>query len=82
MVTAFEKQAERRPASDRLRVSLDAEATSIPPLNRSAHVATPRVPDHAPIPVPAKVVWREFRIRVLPLIIFFLALAAVVWLWL
>ena len=34
-----------------------------------------------PIPMPFRVRWREFRIRVLPAVIFILGIAGVAWLW-
>ncbi|MFW6348695.1 MAG: HlyD family secretion protein [Cyclonatronaceae bacterium] len=34
-----------------------------------------------PVPIPWKLRWREFRIRILPIIVFLLALLAILWLW-
>ena len=50
------------------------------PAQRRPQVVVP--PRSDPIPFPLHVLWREFRIRVLPFLLFLAAVAGVVWLWL
>lgn len=38
-------------------------------------------PRHEPVPIPWKLRWREFRIRIIPIIVFLLAFLAILWLW-
>ena len=54
---------------------------SIPSSGSSYQKRPSSPPRHEPVPIPWKLRWREFRIRIVPVIAFILAFLVILWLW-